>query len=41
MHAGSTHDSTVFLPTYLHAHLSTKGEDGGLSAWANVAADDV
>jgi hypothetical protein len=41
MHAGSTHDSTAFLPTSLHAHLSTKDEDGGRSSWAHVAADDV
>jgi hypothetical protein len=41
MHAGSTHDNTAFLPRSLHAHLSTKEEDGGLSWWTQVAADDV
>jgi hypothetical protein len=41
MDAGSTHDSTAFLPASHHAHLSTKEEDGGLSSWAHVAADNV
>jgi hypothetical protein len=41
MHAGSTHNSTVFVPTYLHALLSTKEVDGGLSSRAHVAAVDV
>jgi hypothetical protein len=41
MDAGSTHDSTAFVPTPLHAHLSTKEEDAGLLSWAHVAADDV
>jgi hypothetical protein len=41
MDAWSTHDSTAFVPTSLHTHLSTKEEDGGLSSWAHVAADDV
>jgi hypothetical protein len=41
MHAGSMHDSTVFLPTSLHAHLYAKEEDDGLPSWARVAADNV
>jgi hypothetical protein len=41
MHAGSTHDSAAFLPTSLHARLSTKEEDSGLPSWARVAADNL
>jgi DDE superfamily endonuclease len=39
MHAGSTHDSTVFMSTPLYTHLSKSEQDGGLPAWCHVAAD--
>jgi DDE superfamily endonuclease len=41
MHAGSTHDSTAFLSTSLHSHLSKKEEDDGLSSWTRVATDNA
>jgi hypothetical protein len=41
MHAGSTHDSTTFLSTSLHAHLLKKDEEGGLPSCTRVAADNA
>jgi hypothetical protein len=40
-HAGSTHDSTAYCASSLHSLLERKEEEGGLPAWACIAADDA
>jgi DDE superfamily endonuclease len=41
LHAGLTRDSTVFISTPLYTHLSKSEQDGGLTAWCHVAADNA
>jgi DDE superfamily endonuclease len=41
IHAGSTHDSTAYQSTALHKFLEKNESEGGISAWATVAADDA